>query len=235
MALTPQDDREANVGRARNPRLKSLAAMHVLNIQSSPRRSTSASIALADAFIDAFRRGNPSIELDTLNVWDEQLPEFDHEAIGAKYKGVAGLPMDEAEAALWESIQSLAARFQRADRIVIGVPMWNFSFPYKLKQLIDLASQRNLLFTFDGKSFGPALHTPRAMVIYTRGQAYAEDGPLPPSQHDHQTPFIEFWLRFIGVQDVRSLTLEDTWSAPEQRAQALAKGMCRAAELAKDF
>jgi FMN-dependent NADH-azoreductase len=42
------------------------------------------------------------------------------------------------------SIQSLAARFQAADLIVLGVPMWNFAYPYKLKQLIDLVCQRNL-------------------------------------------------------------------------------------------
>lgn len=209
--------------------------MQVLNIQSSPRRSISASIALADAFIDALRLAEPSVEVDTLNVWDEPLPEFDHEAIGAKYKGVAGAPMNDIESAVWESIQSLAERFQRADRIVIGVPMWNFSFPYKLKQLIDLASQRKLLFTFDGKRFGPALHTPRAMVFYTRGQIYAEDGPLPPSQYDHQSPYIEFWLRFIGVQDVRSMVLENMWTSPEVQQEGLAEGKRRAAAMAKDF
>jgi hypothetical protein len=35
--------------------------------------------------------------VDTLNVWDEKLPEFDQEAIGAKYKGINKEPMDEAE------------------------------------------------------------------------------------------------------------------------------------------
>jgi FMN-dependent NADH-azoreductase len=39
--------------------------------------------------------------------------------------------------------------------------MWNFAYPYKLKQLIDLSSQRNMLFTFDGKKYGPLLKTPR--------------------------------------------------------------------------
>ena len=43
-----------------------------------------------------------------------------------------------------KKILALAARFQRADRIVMGVPMWNFSVPYKLKQLIDLSCQRNI-------------------------------------------------------------------------------------------
>jgi hypothetical protein len=32
-----------------------------------------------------------------LNVWDEKLPEFDQEAIGAKYKGINKEPMNEAE------------------------------------------------------------------------------------------------------------------------------------------
>jgi FMN-dependent NADH-azoreductase len=83
-----------------------------------------------------------------LDVWAESLPEFDAEAIGAKYKGVSGEPMTPSERMTWEKIKELASRFQKADRIVLGVPMWNFSFPYKLKQLIDLACQRNMLFTF---------------------------------------------------------------------------------------
>jgi hypothetical protein len=35
--------------------------------------------------------------VDTLNVWHEGLPEFDHEAIGAKYKEVKRERMTEAE------------------------------------------------------------------------------------------------------------------------------------------
>jgi FMN-dependent NADH-azoreductase len=84
--------------------------------------------------------------VDTLNVWHEQLPEFDHEAIGAKYKAVKHETMT-AELTVWERIQSLIQRFQKAGRIVVGTPMWNFGLPYKLKQLIDLLAQRNYLFT----------------------------------------------------------------------------------------
>jgi hypothetical protein len=50
---------------------------------------------------------------------------------------------------VWERIQSLIQRFQNADRIVVGTPMWNFGLfglPYKLKQLIDLVAPRNYLF-----------------------------------------------------------------------------------------
>jgi FMN-dependent NADH-azoreductase len=61
----------------------------------------------------------------------------------------------------------LIGRFQRANRIVLGLPMWNFSIPYKLKQLIDLTAQRNYLFTYDGKEYGPSLNIPKAPVVYT--------------------------------------------------------------------
>jgi hypothetical protein len=34
------------------------------------------------------------LTVDTLNLWKENLPEFDHGAIGAKYKGINKEPMD---------------------------------------------------------------------------------------------------------------------------------------------
>jgi hypothetical protein len=94
------------------------------------------------------------------------LPEFGTEAIGAKYKGVSGEAMTPSERATWEKIRELASRFQKAERIVLGIPMWKFSFPYKLKQLIDLACQRNMLFTFDGKEYGPALNMELAHDVF---------------------------------------------------------------------
>jgi FMN-dependent NADH-azoreductase len=47
--------------------------------------------------------------------------------------------------------------------------MWNFFFPYKLKQLIDLSCQRNMLFRFDGKRYGPSLDIEKAFVAFLRG------------------------------------------------------------------
>jgi FMN-dependent NADH-azoreductase len=210
--------------------------MYLLNIQSSPRRSKSASIAVADAFLEAYRQVCPEVILDTLNVWEEQLPEFDQEAIGAKYKGINKEPMDEAEQKVWSRIQELVARFKRADRIVLGVPMWNFGYPYKLKQLIDLVAQRNMLFTYDGNVYGPLLKTPRALVIFARGGGYAEDSPTPASRFDHQKSFFDFWLSLIGVQEVRTLVAERTsWISQEKGKDNVEHGKEAARKLAADF
>ena len=206
---------------------------HLLNIESSPREKKSASITVAGTFLAAYRKAHPDVTIDTLNVWEEKLPEFDSEAIGAKYKGAANKPMEGVEAELWEKIQSLAGRFQRADLIVLGVPMWNFAYPYKLKQLIDLACQRNMMFSFDGTTFGPLLTTKKALVIYTQGQTYAEGSPTPASTFDHQTGYIDFWLKFIGVMEVESVIVSDTWSDRAEASIEAAKSKVK--ELAAGF
>jgi FMN-dependent NADH-azoreductase len=197
--------------------------MNVLHIQSSPRGDKSNSIALTKAFLSASRKVLPAIEEDVLNVWDENLPEFDAASIGAKYKAIKHEPMTDAESRTWNRIQELIGRFQRANRIVLGLPMWNFSIPYKLKQLIDLTAQRNFLFTYDGKQYGPSLNIPRALVVYTRGSAYRENTPIPPS-FDHQAPYIDFWLRMIGVREVRSVVVDNVFQDNAESAARVAAG-----------
>jgi FMN-dependent NADH-azoreductase len=72
----------------------------ILEIQSSPRGESSDSITLTKSFIEACKSENTSIVVDTLNVWHERLPEFDYEAIGAKYTAVKHQAMTEAESSV---------------------------------------------------------------------------------------------------------------------------------------
>jgi FMN-dependent NADH-azoreductase len=208
--------------------------MRILYITTSPRGEKSASTAIANAFLSEYRERVGDVVVDTLDIWQEQLPEFDAEAINTKYKGVSGEPMTPAEAATWEKIRELASRFQRADRIVLSVPMWNFSFPYKFKQLIDLSCQRNMLFTFDGDSYGPSLNIDKALVVYVRGQS-DEAGFKTVSQpgFKYLSGYVDFWLKFIGVRSVVSLTVEHTWDG--RAVDMIEAGKRQAAELARQF
>jgi FMN-dependent NADH-azoreductase len=209
--------------------------MRFLDIQSSPRGESSDSISLTKSFIEACKSDNGSIVVDTLNVWHEQLPEFDYEAIGAKYKAVKHETMTAAESNVWERIQSLIRRFQKADRIVLGTPMWNFGLPYKLKHLIDLVAQRNYLFSYDGKQYGPLLNVEKAVAVYTRGSRYLEGTPIPPS-FDHQAPYLDFWLRLIGVRDLRSVIVDNAWNRDRQESElGLAKGKATLERLVEWF
>ena len=85
--------------------------MNLLNIVTSPRKEKSASTAIVDAFLSEFRAHDRDVTVDRLDIWQERLPEFDAEAINAKYKGVSGEPMTPVETATWEKIRELASRF----------------------------------------------------------------------------------------------------------------------------
>jgi FMN-dependent NADH-azoreductase len=210
--------------------------LKILEIQSSPRGEASDSISLTRSFIAACKSGDASIVVDTLNVWHERLPEFDYEAIGAKYKAVKHEKMTEAESYIWERIQSLIQRFQNADRIVIGTPMWNFGLPYKLKHLIDLVAQRNYLFAYDGKQYSPLLDVEKAIVVYTRGSRFLEGTPIPPSRFDHQATYLDFWLRLVGVRDLRSVIVDNAWNRDRQESEvSLAKGKATLEEMVEWF
>jgi FMN-dependent NADH-azoreductase len=208
--------------------------MRILNITTSPRKEKSESTAIVNAFISEYRERVGDVVVDTLDIWEEQLPEFDAEAINAKYKGVSGEPMTSVETATWQKIRELALRFQRADRIVLGVPMWNFSFPYKFKQLIDLSCQRNMLFTFDGDFYGPSLSIDKAFVVYVRGQSNEADfKTVSQPGFKYLSGYVDFWLQFIGVRSVVSLTVEHTWDG--RAVDMIEAGKRQAAELARQF
>ena len=208
--------------------------MRLLNIVTSPRRERSASIAVIDSFLLEYQKRIKGVVVDTLDVWTESLPEFDAEAIGAKYKGVSGEAMTSSERATWEKIRELASRFQTADCIVLGIPMWNFSFPYKLKQLIDLACQRNMLFTFDGNEYRPTLNIDKAFVVYVRGQSeQASFQTDSPPSFEYVTKYMEFWLHFIGVRGITAMTVEHTWDG--RALDTIAQATKQAAELARQF
>ena len=130
--------------------------MRVLNIVTSPRKDQSASRALVDAFLREYTKQADDVVVDTLDVWQERLPEFDAETINAKYKGVSGEPMTPApRSPLGRKSANSRHASKALTALSLGCRCGISLSPYKLKQLIDLSCQRNMLFTFDGKRYGP--------------------------------------------------------------------------------
>ncbi|MEZ5898252.1 MAG: NAD(P)H-dependent oxidoreductase [Hyphomicrobiaceae bacterium] len=201
----------------------------LLYVEGSPRKSRSVSIFAAKAFLDAYQAANSNDVIDVLDVWSEDLPQLDQDAFEAKYAGLAGVERTPDQQAAWDRLDRLAQRFRSADKIVIGVPMWNFAIPYRLKQLIDLVSHKDLLFTFDERGLNGLLTNSKALVIYARGISYGEDSGMPLEVWDQQKPYMDLWLNFIGVLNVQSMIVEKTLfeedrDAITKQASALAQG-----------
>ncbi|OYT97972.1 MAG: FMN-dependent NADH-azoreductase [Burkholderiales bacterium PBB1] len=203
---------------------------HLLHIQSSPRHQRSASIEVAQAFMGAWTSRHTQATIDTLDVWTTPLPEFDGEALGAKYAALEGTPRSPAQLKAWESIEALGQRFHRADLIVISVPMWNFGIPYRLKHLIDAVSQKDVLFTFDERGLLGLLGGRKAVVVAARGVALGEN--FPAAEFDHQTSYLTMWARMVGITEVHTVSVEKTLFGPEADTASRAQAKAEAASLA---
>ncbi len=202
---------------------------HLLHVQSSPRQQRSASIEVAQAFIGAWTSRHPQASVDTLDVWATPLPEFDGEALGAKYAALEGTARSPAQLEVWADIEALGQRFHRADLIVISVPMWNFGIPYRLKHLIDAVSQKDVLFTFDERGLLGLLGGRKAVVVAARGVALGEN--FPAAEFDHQTSYLTMWARMVGITEVHTVSVEKTLFGPEADSASRAQATAEAAAL----
>ncbi|MFC3282181.1 FMN-dependent NADH-azoreductase [Litchfieldella rifensis] len=183
----------------------------VLHIASSPRRQRSASLEIAQAFISHYCQRYPATEVKTLDLWRMDLPEFDEDAMAAKYAGLSDTPLTETQKSAWDGLRSLADHLHEADILIFSIPLWNFGIPYKLKHFIDLVSQKDILFSFDAEEgFGGLLNNKKAVVVYARGLDYTAGSFTPAQEFDFQKPYFESWLKFVGVTDVSSVVVEKT-------------------------
>ncbi len=105
----------------------------VLYIKASPMGKLSYSTAVADAFVEAYKKSHPKDQVKTIDLFSAKLPEFDFVAASGKYKIMRGKPHSPEEKQAWDKVVATIAEFKDADKYVLAVPMWNFSIPYRLK------------------------------------------------------------------------------------------------------
>ena len=203
----------------------------LLHIQASPRIGRSASITVAEHFLNVYRATHPRDTVETLNLWEAELPEFNGATIDAKYAVLHGQTHTPAQLAAWQAVVRIADHFKSADKYLFSLPMWNFGIPYKLKHFIDLLVQPGLAFSFSPQAGYKGLITGRpAVAIYARGGAY---GPGSGAEnYDAQSTYFRQILGFIGFTDIKEIFVEPTLASSTAKDAAVAAGNLKAAELA---
>src|SRR5690606_3371733 len=176
----------------------------------------------AARLIASLRSLSPSLELDRLNVWQEELPALDGDLLAAKYARLAGTTLAPREAEAWARVEAMVRRLDGAARIVIASPLWNFAIPYRLKHYIDLVTQPGLTFGFDPKTGYRPLLTSRPVDIVLASAGDYRSGPSW-GRPDLATPYLREALAFIGLRDVRVIPVGPTVGADADVAAAIAR------------
>ncbi|MGW5571881.1 FMN-dependent NADH-azoreductase [Nocardia thailandica] len=205
----------------------------LLHINASARGESSQSRAIATTFIDALAARDPGLTVDTLDLFDAGLPDFGTDAAAAKLAVFTGTEQTPEQVAAWERARAVFDRFAAADVYVLNVPIWNHGVPYILKQYVDIVTQPGWAFAFDPEvGYSGLLEGKRAVTVYTSGVHQ----PGVPIQFgsDFATPFVEDWLRFVGVKDVSEIRFAPTVLTADPEAGFVA-AQERARELAGDY
>jgi FMN-dependent NADH-azoreductase len=206
----------------------------LLHISASPRGQRSESLAIAATFLDELRATRPDVTVEHWDLWDGTLPEFGPPAAAAKMAIFGGADPEGDEATAWRAARDTFERFDSADYYLFTVPMWNASVPYILKQLIDVISQPGMIFSFDPVTgYTGLLENKRVAVIYT-GAVYGPDRG-PGFGNDFQQPYFEDWLRWAGVDDIRSIAFRPNPGHRRPRALAAAPHTPKPSKVAREI
>ncbi|NYI71713.1 FMN-dependent NADH-azoreductase [Naumannella cuiyingiana] len=195
--------------------------INLLHISASPRGAASRSIALAGEFIAAYRRTRPESAITEWDLWDGTLPDFGPHAAHAKMATLAGEPLTGEQQTAYQRAIDTFQRFDAADRYLFSVPMWNATIPYILKQLIDVISQPGLAFAFDAaEGYRGLLRNKKVVIVYT--SAVWAPGRPPAFGTDFQSPYLENWLRWAGIEDI--VAIRHPATIPGQDPAAVLRG-----------
>jgi len=192
-------------------------------------------MAVADAFVEAYRANNPNDEIVTLDIFKRDLVPFDGLAVQAKYTILHGQKHSQEELNAWKAVEAIIEEFKSANKYVMAVPMWNFGIPYRLKHYIDIIVQPGYTFSYTPEEGYKGLVTGKPVFV-----AYARGGEYPPGTDyeafDLQKRYLEMILGFMGFTDIRSIVVDPTLMAGLEVAKAKRESAIeKAKQMAKDF
>ncbi len=180
---------------------------NILHIAASPRLERSHSRLLANEFISAVLARHPGCQLTEINIGAIEQTRMGEAGAAAKFKSGRKLELNREERREWDAAHAEFEHWNRADFLVISVPMWNFSMPYHLKQWIDHVMQPGWSFGVDPeKGYVPLMKGRKAMFICACGGIY--DSP-EMQKADFLRPYLRTWAGFHGL-DYRIVSLEGT-------------------------
>lgn len=183
--------------------------MKINYIECSPRGERSHSTKIAQAYLEQAKKNIPDLELNHINPWSLNLPEFDGDMLNAKYSVIRGTDPSADEVSAWSNVKNIFDEFNNADHYLFSVPMWNFNIPYKLKHYIDIITQPGMSWSYTPEDGYKGLMTDKtATIIYSTGDGYGDGTGF--ESFDMQKPYVNLWLTFLGFKKIERVVVDRT-------------------------
>ena len=186
----------------------------LLHIDTSIHSSQGESSRLAARFVERFRNEHPEGAVIHRDLARDPVPHLTAE----RFAAFVARPdvRTPAQSAIAGESDALIAELERADVVVLAVPMYNFGIPSALKAYFDHVARSGRTFRYTAKGPEGLLTGKKAIVFATRGGLYAG------TARDTQTPYLRDFLAFLGITDVEFVYAEGLAMGESARVAALA-------------
>ena len=203
----------------------------LLHVDSSPRGDRSHSRRLSGEVAAAYAAAHPGTRVVHRDVGHTPPPFMTETTVAGFYTPPADRTPEMQHAVAVSD--RLVGELLDADTLVLGVPMYNFGVPAALKAWIDQVVRIGKTFDFDpslDNPYVPLVHGKQAFIASVSGGAgYGEGGDL--ASMNHQVPYLQQVLGFIGITDVSVVRVENAMAGDEVLAEEFARASGRTAEL----
>ncbi|WP_459616939.1 FMN-dependent NADH-azoreductase [Bordetella sp. 2513F-2] len=175
--------------------------MNTLVVLSSILGDRSHSKELVDHLLARVAESEPQAPVVVRDLGAQPLPYFDAEVMGALFTPAESrTPAQQALAAPGDDV---VAELFAADRVVLAVPVYNFSVPAQLKSYIDYIARAGVTFRYTPQGVPEGLvKNKQVIVLLARG------GKAAGTPEDNVTPYLRQMLGFLGMTNVTFIAAE---------------------------
>jgi FMN-dependent NADH-azoreductase len=198
--------------------------VNVLHIDSSATGAASASRHLTAATVQILRDSNPDLKVVYRDFADAAPAHLSPALLQAMRPQPGTDPkLDPEVADELHLTETLISEFLKADVVILGAPMYNFSIPSTLKAWIDRVAQAGRTFRYTEKGPVGLAGGKKVLVISSRGGLLS--GTPAEAALDHQEAYLRAVMGFFGITDVQVIRAEGLALGADSRKQAIERAL----------
>ena len=175
----------------------------IINAHPDPQNKTA---YCTNRLVDCLTEKLP--DATVLNLYNEDIPELTAETLplyGSVYDEKSSLSKREQQ--ILARRAELIEQFKAADRLIIAMPMHNFSVTSRLKDYLDNIIMGGQTFQFSENGPQGLMGGHKALLVQSSGSVYST-GPLAPWEQSY--PFLRTVFGMLGFDSTDIVRAEGT-------------------------
>ncbi len=199
----------------------------VLRLHTSLFQDNSVSSQLVQELTQSLAEHGEALDIVDRDFRESPVPHLDAERLQAL--STAKEERSAKQAALVAYSDSLIEEVQKADVLLIALPMYNFSVPSMFKAWFDHVARAGVTFAYTDQGPKGLLTGKKAYLVSAMG------GNHEPGQTDFMRPYVKLLMNFIGIEDLEFVTARGLNMGDDAREHGIAEARADIERLAIEF